>query len=162
MKERERQQLLNDFTEQYVDPVNSYGFEKGIVDELSNYVYGSVTQVLCETTLKTAYGLVNLYGYADYVQANRIIDLKYAEKYDLLKYYESSQRLIYPFCFNEQGNQIEYFDFLASNGREIFLETYRYKPDEDIPKIVFLCEQFIEFLIENRKSITDKKVFGLE
>lgn len=102
--------------------------------------------------------IVELYGYVDNIREDVIWDCKYVQKYDLAKYFSSMQRLIYPYCIEQQGGQVSQFEFLATNGEEIFSEVYNWKPERDVPMLKNTLSDFIKFINENRSFITDRKL----
>ena len=64
------------------------------------------------------------------------------------------------------GNFVSDFTYLiykwTKTGGEIFEEEYTYDEARDLPKLVDIIEQFIEFLEANRDKITDLKIFNLQ
>lgn len=60
-----------------------------------------------------------LHGYADFIKEDTIIDTKFSKSYDIGKYWKSIQHLIYL-----HASEVENFDYLISNGRTEFLESY--------------------------------------
>ncbi len=110
-----------------------------------------VTQKLIQFTHQN----IRFYGYADVVGERRIIDIKTTSHYRPGKYAFNFQNLYMYGLRNEGCDQMDYivYDF-----NEIHIETY-YALDYDFGLMLHQMELFAEFLTENRKYITDKKIF---
>ena len=141
----------------------------------AEYFSGSLCQVLTSAPLETKYGVVELYGYADYVRENKVYDLKTTKRYDFGKYEKKWQKHVYPYCFIVNGKctdikEFEYTCFKLSGGTsrtplitgQMFPEVYTFDFEKSKVLLTQHCERLIEFLNENRSLITDKKVFGGE
>jgi len=63
-----------------------------------------------------------VYGIADVIKRNTIYDIKRVNQYELGKYEGSIQHLIYMYA-----TDIPNFDYLISDGREVYVETYRWE-----------------------------------
>lgn len=80
-----------------------------------------------------------LYARCDFVKAGRITDTKFVRKYEAGKYLESPQ---HPFYFEVVDNSFV-FDYLVSDGKDVFKETY-YK--SDFGTILSTVELFVRYL----------------
>lgn len=140
----------------------------------AEYFHGSVSQVLVKAPLDTSYGLVELYGYIDELNRNKVYDIKTTGRYEFGKYEHGWQRHVYPYCLVETGlvTEIEAFEYTAyllkgGTGRTPIItgvqypELYRYDHEESRSLLRTHSERFVEFLEENRSLITDKKIFGV-
>lgn len=136
--------------------------ERALLLQIRESMRGSVYEVFTTAMLPTQYGYVRLYGYVDNVLMDAAYDVKYTGRYELGKYYNSTQRLIYPFCLNANGATINTFTFIATDLAKIYWETYGWRPGNDIPILTTLVEEFIRFLHQHKADITDKKIFGQE
>lgn len=127
---------------------------------------GAVCQNYQEGFLQTKYGVVKIYGYSDFLLPFRVVDLKTTGKYSAFKFRNNWQHIVYPFLLHFNGNFISDFTYLVykwtKTGGEIFEEEYTYDETIDLPKLVNIVEQFIEFLEANRDKITDEKIFNLK
>ncbi|MER3499813.1 MAG: hypothetical protein C4308_14935 [Chitinophagaceae bacterium] len=165
---KELQRLVSDFARKkeealkYPEEVIIEGksVRTNLIRELAGRVKGSLFEVYLESNLETKFGNVLLYGYADYVKHNMIIDLKYVQSYDIGKYYNYTQRLVYPYCLSNL--HIEYFEYLATDLRSIYPETYVFEKEMHTNVLRGIVESFIGFLNDHRELITDKKIFGGE
>lgn len=150
-------------------------FDIDLIRDAAEYLKGSVNQVYTSAAIETKYGLVQLYGYIDELRQNKVYDLKTTKKYEFGKYQKYWQRHVYPYCLIESGEctEIDSFEFTCyqlSGGTEKqslikgkkYPEVYTYNHEQSKQLIKAQCERFIEFLEENKESITDKKVFGGE
>lgn len=133
---------------------------------IAKAVKGAICQNYQEAFLQTKYGIVKIYGYSDFLLPFRVVDLKTTGKYSAFKFRNNWQHIVYPFLLHFNGNFISDFTYLVykwtKTGGEIFEEEYTYDETRDLPKLVNIVEQFIEFLEANRNLITDKKIFNLQ
>lgn len=141
-----------------------YGFKLDLFERLNQIYQHSAAQIFVIGQLETSKGIVNLYGYADFLTPNAWHDLKTTGKYKTGKFQKSWQRVVYPFCGLQMGYDIKDFQFdvmlWTKDGAEYYSEYYRYIPDVDIPRLMDICERFIDFLETNRSKITDLKIFN--
>ena len=80
-----------------------------------------------------------LYGRLDYLKAGTIYDVKFSGKYEVGKYLSSVQ---HPFYF-ELCPEAVWFEYLISDGRDVFSERYTRAETEPVDKTI---RYFIEFL----------------
>ncbi len=159
---------------QYVTILDGFEFayDGGLVEQLASSVAGSVAQPFLTADIETDHGGVRLYGYADYVSGADVIDLKTTNTYNVGKYREHWQHLVYPYCLVAGGltEEFQTFTYLVAElkaGRDgllrgtVYEETYT-PGIRDCEETIrqFLDSQFIPFLEDNRSLITDGKVFG--
>ncbi|MFN8430102.1 MAG: hypothetical protein U0V04_09000 [Spirosomataceae bacterium] len=127
-------------------------FDPKIIEKVKEMLPKSYVSQL---VLKFNYGEVQFYGFADVVGEGRVIDLKTTSSYKENKYKTNFQNL-YLYALKEKGfNQMEYiiYDFEGIRHEIYPLETY------DFGLQLHYMEMFTEFLDENRRFITDKKIF---
>ena len=133
---------------------------------IAKAVKGAICQNYQEGFLQTKYGVVKIYGYSDFLLPFRVVDLKTTGKYFAFKFRNNWQHIVYPFLLHFNGNFVSDFTYLiykwTKTGGEIFEEEYTYDEARDLPKLVDIIEQFIEFLEANRDKITDLKIFNLQ
>lgn len=127
----------------------------------------AVTQLYTEAIMTTKYGDVLLYGYIDELMPLSCHDIKTTSKYKAGKFRNKWQKIVYPFCLNDQGLHINDFIYnvVLWNYNKIDFsaveEFYSYVPDRDNRSLVLHIESLIEFIELNREKITDKKIFNL-
>jgi hypothetical protein len=149
------------------DIKKTFAFNPGIINIFVQRLRGSVPQKYVEGVLSTRSGNVMLYGYADEIQMNKVIDIKTTGKYVFPKYLKSWQRKIYPYCLKKNGIYVDTFEFLITNFNNVYVEEYPCNYDSDIIELQRVCEHLIDF-IENHKNLitsTDpkvKKLFALD
>lgn len=131
-----------------------------MMQELYANLEGSTPQVLLTAEMELMGKKVILYGYADYVRGNRIIDLKTTSKYAVGKYGDGAQHLIYPLCAALMGMDITQFRYLVTDFRNVYREDYDYDFDRDLGLLKGKLTDFISFLNRWRGRITDKKIFS--
>ena len=95
--------------------------------------------------------------------APELIDLKTTSTYELGKYKDSMQMHLYPVAlFNEENIVTDEFEFLVTDFKEIYSETYPINLIDSNAKLAVICNSLIEFLNAKSDLITDKKIFGLD
>lgn len=131
-----------------------------MLQELYTNLKGSTPQVLLTAEMELMGKKVILYGYADYVRANTIIDLKTTSRYAVGKYGGGSQHLVYPLCAALMGVEINRFRYLVTDFRNVYVEDYDYDFNRDLGVLKGKLTDFISFLNRWRGRITDKKIFS--
>lgn len=140
----------------------TFQFPFNICKKISNYLKGALTQQYCEAVISTKYGDVLLYGYIDQLLPFRSVDLKTTSKYFAYKYRNNIQKLVYPYCLQQNGIHINEFEFVVTDFKNVWNELYVFNPEKHIPELIETCERFIEFLEQNKDLITDTKIFAKE
>ena len=151
----------------------TFYFDRKLCVDAANYFKGSLCQQYVSGTLDTQYGNVLLYGYIDYLRENKVFDAKTTKQYEFGKFSKSWQKHVYPYTLIESGkctdiNTFEYTVFQLTGGKSdyplingsMYKEEYVYDHKQSEDRLRNICEHFIEFLEENKDSITDKKIFG--
>lgn len=151
----------------------TFMFDISLCKNMANYYKRSLCQQFVSAPMETKYGLVELYGYSDYIREDKVYDLKTTSKYEFGKYGKKWQRYVYPYTLLKSGEctditSFEYTCCLLSGGTsktpiisgKVFPEVYTVCPERDEQVLRNHVERFIEFLEDNRSLITDRKVFG--
>lgn len=128
--------------------------------EFASYFKGALTQQRTEGVLETKYGDVLLYGYIDELLPLSVHDIKTTGRYSAFKFKDHFQHLVYPYCLNQNGNNVKLFEYNVTDFTDTFVESYTFEPERDVPILTNHVESFIEFLEANRNLITDKKIFA--
>ena len=150
-----------------------FRFDAHLCKDVAHYFMGCIPQYTCSAILPTIYGDVELYGHVDYINTNKIHDLKTTKNYTFGNYEKYWQRHLYPYCLIKSGEmeEVTEFEFTVVKWRElknkpisgdIFKEVYTYSREASTKALRAICEAFIEWLEANRHRITDKKIFGGE
>ena len=144
----------------------SFNFDINLCREFANYYKGALTQQFVWAIVPTRFGNVEVYGYVDELMPQSIHDIKTTGKYSVGKFKDHWQHIVYQYCYQQNGLDLRLFEYniaeIDKYGRwETFTESYMYKPERDVPKLIAMCEELISFLIENRHLITDRKIFNL-
>lgn len=144
----------------------TFYFDIKLCREFANYYKGALTQQFVRAIVPTRFGNVEVYGYVDELMPQSIHDIKTTGKYSVGKFKDHWQHIVYPYCYQQNGQDLRLFEYNIAEidryGRwETFTESYMYKPERDVPKLIAMCEELISFLIENRHLITDRKIFNL-
>lgn len=153
----------------------SIAFAEALVEQTANWVYAYTPQVYCEADIEVQQGVVTLYGYADYVRDEEVVDLKTTKRYnpDNRDYSEHWQHRVYPYCLMKSGmvQSVERFTYLvaeiaASKATDIVDGTLYREPYDitllDCEKQLreFLSYEFLPWLEEHRDLIIDTKIFN--
>lgn len=138
-------------------------FKKEIALCVAEKVLGGIPQVHTSGLLSTPKGLVEVYGYMDeLLPFAQIADIKTTGNYQFPKYNRGYQHIVYPFCESQKTGVGAYlFNYVITDFKEVYVESYAYDASRDVPKLTAICLQLIEFLEAHRHLITDKKVFGI-
>lgn len=152
----------------------TFDFDKNMVHQLSEELAGCLCQQRVEAEIEVPQGVVTLYGYADYIATDTVIDLKTTETYTPGKYRDHWQHRVYPYCLVRSGmmDAIDSFHYLVAElqrDRKSGVYTARFFDEEYTIGIQscedeirrFLTYELLPFLDDNRNLITDKKIFGL-
>lgn len=106
---------------------------KGEIEELKPYVDGALYQAF---VCKECEGYM-LLGFCDLINKDTIYDLKYVSNYDIGKYNNSVQHLIYLYC-----TDMEKFEYIIGQGKDIYFE----KQPRDDERLKSVVKQFISWL----------------
>lgn len=149
---------------------HSYRYPAQLVNGLAERLCGAIAQQRVEGTIATHRGLVRLYGYADYILPNRIVDLKTTGSYSFGKYASSWQRFVYPYCIEQQGGEVDGLEFLVVELKkpkksgllegEVFREFYNWRAEEHTRELQQCVADFVDFVEAVRGEITDNRIFN--
>lgn len=139
-----------------------FEFNTDIINEFASHFKGAIAQYRTHGTIETKYGIVLLYGDVDEILRDKAFDIKTTSRYDFPKFIHNWQHRIYPYCLNQEGFQIDEFQYYITDFKNTFKESYIPNIKKDEKDIKIICEYLIEFLEEHRYLITDKKVFALD
>lgn len=89
-----------------------------------------------------------LYGKCDVIKANTIYDIKFTSNYDIGKYLNSSQHLIYLYC-----SGLSKFQYLISDGKSYWIEDY-YNDSNIENNIKSKINEFIGYLENDEQAKT--------
>lgn len=139
----------------------TFNFDTELCKQFAQRLQGSLTQQYTEGVLQTKYGAVLAYGYIDQVMPFKVVDTKTKGKYSAFKFRNNWQHKVYPFCLKQNGVDINEFEYLVTDFKKIYTETYTFN-QKDVQALVLHCEQFIEFIEAHKHLITDEKIFALK
>lgn len=130
---------------------------RDLIQRFAARLQGSVMQVFVETFCECSYGRVRLYGFVDNIIRDTAVDVKTTGKYEFPKYLHSFQRPVYLKAL--EGSGVDRFDFLITDFREMYVESYRLTSD-DWDRTVSEVNDLVGFIEDNRDKITTSKIFG--
>ena len=90
-----------------------------VIDCLANIVQDGIWQQTCKKDLTIGNQEFLLYGKCDVVKRDTIYDIKYTSNYEVGKFLDSAQHLIYLYCLD-----LPKFQYLVSDGEEYWVEDY--------------------------------------
>ena len=122
---------------------------KGEIEELKPYVDGALYQAF---VCKECEGYM-LLGFCDLVNRDTIYDLKYVSHYDIGKYNNSVQHLIYLYCTNMNN-----FEYIIGCNDDIYFE----KQPRDDNKLKSIINQFISWLKRNNLMEVYQQNYSVE
>ena len=115
------------------------------IKEIGDIVKGGLWQQSVKKELKIGNQEFLLYGRTDVIKRDTIYDIKFTENYELGKFLDSSQHLIYLYC-----SGLPNFSYLISDGKDWWREDYHnHAGVEDEIKSKVSC--FLDYL-ENDKE----------
>lgn len=152
-----------------------FHYDLALCREVADALEGAVSQHLCSAILPTRYGDVELYGYADEIVKDEVVDIKTTGRYEFGKFGKGWQRHAYPYCLVASGEMplvsaFEYLVVVWKGGTSrtpvlsgtIYEEYYTYNHAESERMLRNICERLIEWLESHREQIIDKKIFAEE
>jgi hypothetical protein len=90
-----------------------------VCGEITGIVKGGLWQQTCKKELQIGNQEFLLYGKMDVVKRDTIYDIKYTRNYELGKFLDSAQHLIYLYCTG-----LPKFQYLISDGKDYWIEDY--------------------------------------
>ena len=151
----------------------SFDFDIRLINELTDYFFGSICQHRCEAVLETSRGPVILYGDSDYIRRDVVYDLKSTSKYDYGKFENGWQKHLYPWALIESGEAqtISGFEYTVvpltgGNSRTplitgtIYREWYDYNHDASKKALKGIVEPFIDWIEAHREKIVHPRIFN--
>ena len=152
-----------------------FNYDLSLCKEIADALKGAISQHECRAILPTKYGEVELYGYADEIVADEVVDIKTTSRYDFGKFSKGWQKHLYPYCLVHSGevasvSGFEYLVVVWKGGTSrtpvlsgnVYEEYYTYDHHKSTVALTMICERFIEWLEAHKDQITDKKIFGGE
>lgn len=140
--ENDINQLTNNLPSTFNDKSQEY---ISCVVNIANIVNSGLWQQTCKKELKIGNQEFLLYGRTDVIKRDTIYDIKFTSNYELGKFYNSSQHLIYLYCLG-----LPKFQYLISDGKEYWTEDYHnHEGIED--ELRGMISDFMEYL-ENDKE----------
>ena len=150
-----------------------FRFDIGLCREAAAYFKGAIPQHFCIAVMHTAYGDVELYGYADEIIRDKVYDIKTTSSYQFGKFERAWQKCVYPWCLVESGempevSSFEYTVFVLGKPTQktplitgkMYREEYTYDHEASGKMLRSFLERFIEWLEAHREQISDTKIFG--
>ena len=113
-------------------PVEPMENAKDVADIVGKGIW---QQKLCKTVDNYV-----LYGKADVIRGDTIYDIKRVNSYDLNKYQNSIQHLLYMEC-----SGIENFKYVISTGKEVFIEYY-HKDADNLENLLDRINEMVGFI----------------
>ena len=142
---------------------------------------GAIPQMLVEGILPTRRGDVRLYGYLDELMPLSVHDIKTTGAYEVGKFKDHSQHLVYPYCLKQMGyTGVDLFSYdvaeISTNItkqnpeppevvvklKATYSEEYLFTPERDISILEGKVVELIDFIEANRHLITNPKIFARE
>lgn len=143
----EFENLVDDIVNGFHDKThNWYDAAKQVADR----VRGGVPQMKINKEITVNGFTFVLHGRLDWLKAGEIVDVKYTGKYESGKFFTSTQHPMY-FELVPEANS---FTYLASNGSNVWPETYRRDEAQDIKMVI---ANFLDWLVVTGHIETYKK-----
>lgn len=137
-----------------------FEFKTSILKQFTDRLQGATSQYRCEGVLRTNKGVVKLYGYVDEILCDTVIDIKTTASYTFPKFLNNLQHLVYPFCLKQEGINVDRFKYMITDFSNYYEEEYLFEVRRDVPRLIDITEQLIDFIELNSDRITDRKLFN--
>ena len=119
---------------------------KEVFREFSKILKGGYWQESVTKEIEVAGTRILLYGRCDVIKGDTVYDIKYTKNYNLGKFQESTQHLIYMFC-----SGLDKFKYLVSDLESYWIEEYVKQSDiED--KLRSEVIQFFDYLNRDKEA----------
>jgi hypothetical protein len=135
-------------SKEYTDLNNKFNDYLDVIIPIANIVKGGLWQQTCKKELKIGNQEFLLYGKCDVIKADTIYDIKFTSNYDIGKYLNSSQHLIYLYC-----SGLSKFQYLISDGKSHWIEDY-YNDSNIENNIKSKISEFIGYLENDKQAKT--------
>jgi len=123
---------------------------------LAKIVKGGLWQQVVKKQINVGNDSFLLYGKCDVIKRDTIYDIKFTDNYELGKFQDSSQHLIYLYCTN-----MPKFQYLISDGKDYWVEDYHNNLDVE-NKVKSKISDLIGYLendLEAKRIFADKWLF---
>lgn len=163
-KEADRGTWVNKIIDLALDGEKEFDIKclDGAYNEIATYLKGSIIQGYTSTQIEIDGKIIELYGYYDYLQYDKVIDLKTTKSYDLGKYKNSMQLHFYPVSLIDNGFEINEFEFLVYDFKDVYIEPYKVDYNYSKSMLIESVRNLINFIESRKHLITDKKIFGID
>lgn len=119
---------------------------KEVFHEFSKILKGGYWQESVKKEIEVAGTRILLYGRCDVIKGDTVYDIKYTKNYDLGKFQESTQHLIYMFC-----SGLDKFKYLVSDLKSYWIEEY-VKQSNIEAKLRSEIMQFFDYLDRDKEA----------
>ena len=109
-------QLTNNLPSTFNDKNKEY---ISCVIDIANIVNGGLWQQTCKKELQVGNKEFLLYGKMDVIKRDTVYDIKFTGNYEIGKFLNSAQHLIYLYCTG-----LPKFQYLISDGKDYWIEDY--------------------------------------
>lgn len=140
-----------------------YEFKPDIIREIIHEDEGGYSEEYIEHEFDIDGNKVLLYGYVDRVEGfNKLRDYKTTGNYTFPKYINAYQHKVYLVVANAEGYKVDEMEYDITDFNDRYSEIYSYNETKMKADVFNMCRRVINFVEENKESITDKKIFGGE
>lgn len=133
-----------EYGDKHITPPHSAEYDN-VVESISEIVKGGIWQTACKKDLEVKNKSFLLYGRCDVVKADTVYDIKYTRKYELGKFSDSIQHLIYMYCLD-----LDKFAYLVSDGKSFWREDYFADNLEN--RIKTKISEFLDYLDRDKEA----------
>lgn len=119
---------------------------KEVFHEFSKILKGGYWQESVKKEIEVAGTRILLYGRCDVIKGDTVYDIKYTKNYNLGKFQESTQHLIYMFC-----SGLDKFKYLVSDLKSYWIEEY-VKQSNIEAKLRSEIMQFFDYLDRDKEA----------
>jgi hypothetical protein len=116
------------------------------IQDIGNIVKGGYWQESVKKEIEVTGTRILLYGRCDVIKGDTVYDIKYTKNYNLGKFQESTQHLIYMFC-----SGLDKFKYLVSDLKSYWIEEY-VKQSNIEAKLRSKVMQFLDYLDRDKEA----------
>lgn len=116
--------------------------------DIAQIISNGMFQVVLKKNIKCCGNNFLLYGKADVIKEDTVFDIKYTQNYDIGKFSNSVQHLLYMYCA-----ELNNFEYLVSDGDNFWKEGYYFTNKQIQSRLLEKIYNFYSFLQNNEKYL---------
>lgn len=136
-----------------------FEFDPAVVDACYKHTEGGIWQTWVDLQIFTYDYEFTIGGYTDVIRRNVLKDVKTTKQYSFPAFDESYQHKVYLLGAEQTGAQIDQFDYVVCDFKEVYVETYFFDSNAYKASVLAIMRDVAEFIRLRRHLITNPKLF---